>query len=83
MKAGGETLIAHIWTLIRRIYAEGEIPKQWPASRVFFIYKKGNKQDPVNYRGIIMAPGLSKIYTSILAKRIQVQATISEEQSGF
>jgi hypothetical protein len=52
------------------------------------MYKdKGDKRDPVNYRGISLLSTLSKVYTGVLARRlndwIEKRGVISECQMGF
>jgi hypothetical protein len=52
------------------------------------IYKgKGDKQDPANYRGISLLSTLLKVYTGVLARRlnkwIEKRGAISECQMGF
>lgn len=51
------------------------------------IYKKGDKEDPMNCRGIALINTVTKIFTSILEKRISTWAEESglmdEGQAGF
>jgi hypothetical protein len=52
------------------------------------IYKgKGDKQDPANYRGISVLSALLKVYTGVLARRlndsIERRGAISECRMGF
>ena len=50
-------------------------------------YKKGNINDPNNYRGISLLTEISKIFTSIINKRlktwVETNEIIGEEQAGF
>ena len=50
-------------------------------------HKKGNTQDPSNYRGISLLNVCSKLYGYILNKRlvtwIEEHGSIGEEQAGF
>jgi hypothetical protein len=52
IKAGGETLYSEIHILICSIWNKEELPQQWKESITVPIYKKGDKTDRNNYRGI-------------------------------
>jgi hypothetical protein len=52
IKAGGETLFSEIHRLICCIWNKEELPQQWKESITVPIYKKGDKTDYNNYRGI-------------------------------
>jgi hypothetical protein len=52
IKAGGETLYSELHRLICSIWNKEELPQQWKESIVVPIYKKGDKTDCNNYRGI-------------------------------
>ena len=47
------------------------------------IYKKGNRSECNNYRGISITSSIGKLYERILTARIEEQAIEMEEQSGF
>jgi len=51
------------------------------------VFKKGQQHDPNNYRGIALDDVLSKIYISIITKRLTfyVEAVdlLPENQAGF
>ena len=51
------------------------------------LFKKGNKSDPDNYRGICLLPILSRVLGRILATRIRLWAEemnlLDENQAGF
>lgn len=99
-KAGGEDgiipeffingidLFIHILTrLFNRLFNTGEFPAQWNYATIVTIYKKGDVNDPGNYRGISLLDICGKIYTSVLTRRItfyvNAYAKIKEPQSGF
>ncbi|MBJ5510277.1 hypothetical protein JGG51_24135, partial [Salmonella enterica subsp. enterica serovar Meleagridis] len=48
-------------------------------------YKKGNRKECSNYRGISLLSVPGKVYTSVLSKKIQrlVESQLGEEQCGF
>jgi len=51
------------------------------------LFKKGDRSEPNNYRGIFLLPTLSSIHGRILATRIRVWAAeinlLDENQAGF
>jgi hypothetical protein len=52
IKAGCETLYSEIHRLVCSIWNKEELPQQWKESIIIPIYKKGDKTDCNNYRGI-------------------------------
>ncbi len=62
-----------------------QTPKEWQKAKVISLYKKGNRGDPDNYRGISLLDTTYKIYARIINERLKIIADhlISEEQMGF
>ena len=52
LKYGGEVMINVLHYLFNMIWTEERIPDQWGRAVVTPLYKKGDKHDPLNYRGI-------------------------------
>ena len=63
----------------------GHTPEQWGKALVVLLYKKGDTAGPGNYRGISLLDVVGKVFTRLVAKRIEerVKETIVEEQAGF
>lgn len=73
--------------LVRLVWQTGRIPQAWQTAIVVPIPKKGDLTLRDNYRGISLVSAVSKIVTSIVAKRVQAGLVtanrICREQSGF
>jgi hypothetical protein len=85
IKAGGETLYSEIHRLICSIWNKEELPQQWEESIIVSIYKKGDKTDCNNYRGISLLSTAYKILSNILLERLTqyVNETVGDHQCGF
>lgn len=62
-------------TLYNRILETGQIPSSWQEGTITLIYKAGDSNDPANYRPIALTSTISKVFHSILAKRMLQFAT--------
>jgi hypothetical protein len=85
IKAGGEKLYSEIHRLICCNWNKKELPQQWKESIILPIYKKGDKTDYNNYRGISILSTAYKILSNILLARLTlyVNEITGEHQCGF
>jgi hypothetical protein len=85
IKAGGEILYSEIHRLICCVWNKEELPQQWKESIILPIYKKGDKTDCNNYRGIFLLSTAYKILSNILQARLNpyVNEIIGVHQCGF
>lgn len=62
-----------------------QIPNDWQKALIVPIYKKGDRYDCNNYRGITLLCVGMKIYEQILDTKIRkaIEDTLEESQSGF
>ena len=60
----------------------GDYPASWTITKVFNIYKKGDRLDPSNYRGISVLASLAKLYDMILGQRLMTWYHPRYEQAG-
>ena len=69
------------------MYNTGEYPRTWGESIIHPIFKKGDANDPQNYRGITLINVLAKIYSQLLLNRLTKWSTenktITDNQFGF
>jgi hypothetical protein len=99
-KAPGPDLIPNeIWKLFspksltklcavyQKVYDSGTVPKSWCAVQVSPIHKKGDRNDPSNYRPISLLNTILKLFTTVLTNRLnywtETCAKISPFQAGF
>ena len=80
MKCGGDKLIQLIYELIKDVWKQEVMPKEWTMTIICPIHKKGDKTNCQNYRGISL---LSVIY-KVFAKRLspyteQIISVVSKE----
>uniref|UniRef100_A0A8C4W9S7 ribonuclease H n=1 Tax=Gopherus evgoodei TaxID=1825980 RepID=A0A8C4W9S7_9SAUR len=77
-------VLSCIFNLCRRF---GKSPTSWKRAMTVLIHKKGERDDPSNWRPISLCSTMYKLYASCLAARITEWATaggaISPAQKGF
>jgi len=75
LKAGSRTIRSEIHKLIKSIWNKEELPEGWKESIIVPIYKKGDKTDCNNCRGISLLSDTFKILSNILLSRLTPYAT--------
>jgi len=65
------------------IWNKKELPEEWNESIIVPIYKKGDKTDCRNYRGISLLPTTCKILSNILMSRLDAEEITGDHQCGF
>ena len=85
IKAGDRPLRCAIHKLVISIWNKEELPEEWKELIIVPIYKKGDKTDCNNYRGISLLPTTYKILSNILLSRLIPYADeiIGDYQCGF
>src|SRR5215469_7400621 len=70
---------------LNNIYRQNRIPDEWRNAVITPIFKKGDRREPQNYRGISILNTCYKIYAKILTIKLQKysEAFLSETQNGF
>ena len=86
-KHAAEILLEPLHTLFNKILNSGSFPTQWATGVVVPIHKKGDFDDPNNYRGITLISCFAKLFTSVLNKRLETWSkendNSSDAQFGF
>ena len=70
IKAGGRTICLEIHKLIPSTWKKEKLPEEWNESIMVPIYKKGDKTDRNNHRGISLLPNIYKILSNILLSKL-------------
>ncbi len=60
----------------------GTYPLQWVFSKVFNIFKKGDRLDTGNYRGLSILMALAKLYELVLSIRFNLWYIPKYEKAG-
>ena len=69
-KHGGDNLFSRLHQLITNAWEVGSLPEAWKDASIITIYKKGDRTDCGNYRGISFLSIAGKIFASILLNRL-------------
>jgi hypothetical protein len=85
IKPGGRTIRSEIYKLIISVWNKEELSDEWQESIVVHIYKKGDKTDFSNYRGLSLLSTTYEILSNILLSRLTPYAgkIIGDHQCGF
>jgi len=85
LKVGGVLVEEMLFKFFGRVWREGEVPKDWERGIVMPLFKKGDRMDLDNYRGITLMDVVGKVFSGILRDRLErfYEGKIVEEQAGF
>jgi len=83
--ARGRTFRSEVHKLINSTWNKEELPEEWKESIIVPIYKKGDKTDCSNHRGISLLSTTYKILSNILLTKLTPHAEeiIWDHQCGF
>ena len=64
LKIGGSGRVCLLEQLfpVTCIWREALVPRQWREGLIVNLFKKGNKEDPGNYRGITLLSVVGKVF---------------------
>lgn len=72
---------------LNEVLEGGSIPESWGESQIWPIFKKGDYNDPNNYRGIAIGNAIHKLLANILQSRLRKFAEenglLPDSQNGF
>ena len=70
LKAGSTVLLPYFHKLFNAILQSGKFPDSWRTNTLSPLHKKGDLHTTGNYRGIAVGTCISKLFLSILQKRL-------------
>ena len=86
-KFSSVVIIDYLVALFNHLFDIGYYPEDWSESIILPLFKKGNVNDPNNYRGISLCNILSKLYSSVINDRLKLwieeNNLTGEYQAGF
>lgn len=68
--------------LFNSVFLSGQYPASWTRAKLFTIFKKGEKLNPSNYRGISVTNSVCKRYDMILCHCLYQWFTPHREKAG-
>ena len=85
IKNGGSDLLERIFDLLMQIWDQERMPEEWEIGVICPIFKKGDRRECSNYRGITLLNTVYKIFTCLIYSRLvkYSEMTLGEYQSGF
>lgn len=57
-----------ITTLFNSLFAKAQYPTSWTMAKFFNIFKKGNRRDTKNYRGISVINSIAKLFDMVCTR---------------
>ena len=69
-------------TLFNNVFLSQHYPQSWVRAKVFTIFKKGDRMNPHNYRGISVLNCIAKLYDMVLCDRLICWFKPFREQAG-
>ena len=85
-KYGGANLSNRLHRWIIKVWEEGHVSQAWKDANIVTIYKKGDRTECGNYRGISLLSAAGKIFARILLNKLSSHITpevVPETQCGF
>jgi sorting nexin-29 len=85
LKCGGPDLIRHLHRLINEIWEIEEMQEEWKTGLICPIFKKGDKLNCSNYRGVTLLNVAYEVFSGILQRRLSCYAEeiLGKYQCGF
>ena len=69
-KYGGPAILDMRAGLVKTLWAMEMVPGHWRAGDIVNIFRKGNRKECCNYRGITLLIVVGKLYTKVIDSRL-------------
>ena len=80
-------MVPYLVIIYNKIYESGVYPESWCKGLIVPIHKRGDRNDPNNYRGIMLISVFAKLFSLILRNRLNTwcedNEVLNEFQFGF
>ena len=87
LKYGGSGMIELLHQVFAVIWSEEFVPPQWREGLIVNLFKKGDKEETGNYRGITLLSVVGKVFCKVLNNRLVMHldkgGALHEGQAGF
>jgi len=87
LKLSGNNTVPFLTRCFNKVFTDGTYPEEWTRAVIIPLHKKGDLENPDNYRGISLLSVISKCYTYVLNTRMkewmEENEKIIELQAGF
>ena len=87
IKYGGKPMCEMLLTLFNLVWNNEFVPSYWREGLIVSLFKKGDREDPGNYRGITLLDVVGKLYCRVinnrLLKYLELNGKLHEGQVGF
>jgi hypothetical protein len=81
---GQDILLPYLRDIFQYIFEKGVYPDSWAEGILQLIHKKGDINDPGNYRDLTLLSCMGKVFDNVLYNRLKIcDIDIHESQSGF
>ena len=86
-KFGGEPMISALTELFNQVLESEQLPVSWNHALIKPLFKAGDDRSPSNWRPISLIPTVAKLFSSIIALRLQQHCdrhkVLSDQQYAF
>ena len=87
LKAAEQEITPFLTKYFSVLFSSSQFPSEWTKAIIIPLHKKGDVNNPDNYRGISLLSVVSKVYTHIIKSRLTVWAesnfVLTDAQAGF
>ena len=87
LKAAEQEITHFLTKYFNVLFSSSQFPSEWTEAIIIPLHKKGDVNNPDNYRGISLLSVIIKVYTHIINNRITVWAesnfVLTDAQAGF